>query len=62
MNRPDDPNLVRFKLEPNRRGFEPGKPWAALADHFVSLEEPASPAGAPVGAGQWSSQVKPGQP
>ena len=55
---------VRFKLEQDRRGFEPEKIGETLAEPCVAPEEraPSSPAGEPVGAGQARSrQVKAGQ-
>jgi hypothetical protein len=56
--------LVRFKLEQDRRGCEPEKIGETMAEPCVSPEAgaPLSPAGEPVGAGQARSrQVKAGQ-
>jgi len=59
---------VRFKLEQDRRGFEPEKAREGLADHCVPPEPPEEcgrrcpPAGELIGVGQArSSQVKAGQ-
>jgi hypothetical protein len=53
-----DHNIVRFKMEQDRRAFQQENTREALAER-----PPSSPASTPVGAGQpRSTQVNPGQP